>query len=455
VAVSPRVIRCTVDGSDYTGTLFRDFRSAGLDARLAGSRIRLKFYRRDKAAKKLTGVLQTNSVSEVLERYQGVRIYRDGINVPPYGMNGDDWAALEKQRTSTGGPTMVPGNSQLTGELLVPASAKHLIITAGRSGFSDQSAVKALANYVQWSVRELGTARRAHALGIAPGSGPVPARVVIDKSGANETSAALDVLKEIADSKPVRSDPELRSKLIDARKDFADEFRRNEETLRLYAQLASTGIAATSFAHEMRADFDVISSVVPRISKSLSGPNAELGLLLDASWRRVTSFVALFKVVPVKVRRTRRTLSSAGVMAAIEAVSKIASPDKVKTSVVPFSKRLSLVPAEFDSILLNLVSNAVKAISESPSASRGKIRIALLDKSGDLQICVADNGCGVSKKVASVMFEPLEGKFSEGTGMGLPIVRFIAERYDGKAGLHPPPSGYATEVRVVLRGVVK
>jgi signal transduction histidine kinase len=205
----------------------------------------------------------------------------------------------------------------------------------------------------------------------------------------------------------------------------------------------------------MRADFDVISSVVPRISKSLSGPNAELGLLLDASWRRVTSFVALFKVVPVKVRRTRRTLSSAGVMAAIEAVSKIASPDKVKTSVVPFSKRLSLVPAEFDSILLNLVSNAVKAISESPSASRGKIRIALLDKSGDLQICVADNGCGVSKKVASVMFEPLEGKFSEGTGMGLPIVRFIAERYDGKAGLHPPPSGYATEVRVVVRGVVK
>jgi len=142
-------------------------------------------------------------------------------------------------------------------------------------------------------------------------------------------------------------------------------------------------------------------------------------------------------------------------MMAIDAISQIAPPDKIKTHVVPFTKRLSLVPAEFDSILLNLVSNAVKAISESSSSSRGKIRIALLDKSGDLHICVADNGCGVSKKVSAIMFEPLEGKFSEGTGMGLPIVKFIAERYGGTALLGSPPAGYATEVRVVLKEVVK
>jgi signal transduction histidine kinase len=114
-----------------------------------------------------------------------------------------------------------------------------------------------------------------------------------------------------------------------------------------------------------------------------------------------------------------------------------------------------MVPAEFDSVLLNLVSNAIKAIGESSSSARGKIRIALIAKGEDLQVCVADNGCGVSKRVESVMFEPLEGKFAEGTGMGLPIVKFIAERYLGSVALHAAPSGYATELRVLLKGVVK
>jgi signal transduction histidine kinase len=451
----PRVVRCVIEGVDFTGTQFRDFPSNKHDARLAHSRVELKFYRRDKATRKLSSVLSANVVSDVLERYQGVRIYRDGINVPPYGLHGDDWAALEKQRTSTGGPTMVPGNSQLTGEVRIPAAASHLVITAGRSGFSDQSAVRSLAAYVQWVVRELGTARRAQMLGIRPGDGPVPTRVEGERRELGDEPTALSALKEVADNQAIRKDPELRSKLIDARKDVEQELRRNEETLRLYAQLASTGIAATSFAHEMRADFDVISAAASELSRNPSPGAKEWVQLLESSWRRVVNFVALFKVVPVKVRRSRRTLSSSAVMSAMEAVASIAPPDKIKVHIVEFKGRLSMVPAEFDSVLLNLVSNAIKAIGESSSSARGKIRIALIAKGEDLQVCVADNGCGVSKRVESVMFEPLEGKFAEGTGMGLPIVKFIAERYLGSVALHAAPSGYATELRVLLKGVVK
>src|SRR5207253_3246166 len=109
-------------------------------------------------------------------------VYRDGINVPPYGLNRDDWAALEKQRTATGGPTLVPGNSQLIGEVHISRTTHpHFVITAGRSGFSDQTAVGSLASYVRWAVRELGTARRAEQLGITTAT-PVPTRVDVAKS---------------------------------------------------------------------------------------------------------------------------------------------------------------------------------------------------------------------------------------------------------------------------------
>ena len=174
---SPQVQSCVVNGSDVSGIVFRPLRPDSTDPKLAGTRLQLTFFRRDQAARRLGDVLKTNEAAEVLERYQGVRIYRDGINVPPYGLNGDDWAGLEKQRTATGGPTLVPGNSQLIGELHVSRRAHpQLVVTAGRSGFSDQSAVRSLANYVKWAVRELGTARRAEHLGITDSEQTVPTR---------------------------------------------------------------------------------------------------------------------------------------------------------------------------------------------------------------------------------------------------------------------------------------
>ena len=153
----PRITSCVVNGQDLTGIQFREMKIEEQDARLAGMKLSLRFFRRDEAAKRLSDTLQRNEVVDVLERYQGVRVYREGINVPPYGLSGDDWAALEKQRTATGGPTLVPGNSQLIGELFLLRSAHpHLVVTAGRSGFSDQAAVGGLANYVRWAVRQLG-----------------------------------------------------------------------------------------------------------------------------------------------------------------------------------------------------------------------------------------------------------------------------------------------------------
>jgi C4-dicarboxylate-specific signal transduction histidine kinase len=115
-----------------------------------------------------------------------------------------------------------------------------------------------------------------------------------------------------------------------------------------------------------------------------------------------------------------------------------------------------MVPAELDSILLNLVSNAVKASGESVNRESGKLRIHFAAHGADLAIRVADNGCGISAKVRSVMFEPLEGHFAEGTGMGLPIVKYIAEQYSGTvATVDPSAGGYVTEFLVSLRNVVR
>jgi signal transduction histidine kinase len=453
---TPQIVECKVNGADETRIVFREMRSVDKDPRLNSMCLSLKFFRRDEAAKRLSDVLERNEVTNVLERYQGVRVYRDGINVPPYGLNGDDWAALEKQRTATGGPTLVPGNSQLIGELHVTRTSQpHLVITAGRSGFSDQVAVGSLANYVRWAVRELGTARRAEQLGITTMT-PVPSRVDVTKpSEPSLETVARTALAQIVRARAVRQNPELRQSVEQASTAVATVLDRNEEILRLYAQLATTGIAATSFAHELRTEFDVVSEAVAELKRSRGKPDKELLELLNDSWVRIRAFGTLFKVIPVKLRRQRKTLSAGELKNSIQTVLGLAPPDKVTPEVTVPQISLAVVPAEFDSILLNLISNSVKAIAESRNRESGKIRVALSSRGADLDVRVADNGCGITAKVAAIMFEPLEGKFDEGTGMGLPIVKFIAERYKGLVQVaSASPQGYVTEMIVTLRNVV-
>lgn len=452
---TPVITSCTVDGKDYSWVPFRNFKARLKDPRLAETSLSLKFYRRDKAVRRLTEVLQSRDVNELLEKYQGVRIYRNGINVPPYGLTGNDWAALEKQRTSTGGPTMVPGNTQLVGELRVPA-ARHLTITAGRSGFSDQDAVAGLAEYVRWAVKELGTARRAHDLGIE--DGPVPSRVDVDgkRSEASVEKRARKALAEISRSSAIRQDPELLKEFERVRGDIEGVLDRNEATLRLYAQLASTGIAATSFAHELRTDFDVVSSAVREIVKKQHVPDEELKGLLVGSWGRIKNFVALFRLLPIKVRRSRTDMNQKALQASVSGIFKLVPTDTIVVTSSVSSVRAALVPADLDSILLNLVSNSVKAIAESSQAKSGKIHVDIDARGSDMHVSVFDNGCGIPDSVKNVMFEPLEGKFSEGTGMGLAIVRFIAERYKGGiSATNTAKRGFTTQMRATLKGVVR
>lgn len=453
---SPAIAKCVVAGIDESRVVFRDMKDTERDRRFAGVRICLKFFRRDEAVKQLSDALARNDSTALLERYQGVRVFRDGINVPPYGLNGDDWAGLEKQRTATGGPTAVPGNSQLVGEVHISRGKHpHLVITAGRSGFSSQTLVTSLAQYVRWAVRELGTARRAAKLGLT--SGQVPARVD-DRRTASEDepgARARQALDRAARSPSVKRDPDARKAVAAATSAVASALVQSEGALRLYAQLASAGIAATSFSHELRADFDVISEAVDELTNGRRVPDKELLKFLNESWNRLRSFAALFKVIPVKIRRRRAGLSGEQLRASARAVLGLATPG-TNTDVRAPKISVQAVPAELDSILLNFVSNAVKAINDSDRRDRGDILVTFAARGADLDIRVADNGCGISKKVAAVMFEPLEGKFSEGTGMGLPIVKFIAERYKGRVFVSPtPPPGFVTELTATLRGVVE
>jgi two-component system cell cycle sensor histidine kinase PleC len=88
-------------------------------------------------------------------------------------------------------------------------------------------------------------------------------------------------------------------------------------------------------------------------------------------------------------------------------------------------------------ILLNLLSNAIKFTPENGSISIKADR----DPAGRVVICVRDTGIGIAPEMIAVAFEPFRqidstvARKSEGTGLGLSLVKKFIELHEGEVTL--------------------
>jgi signal transduction histidine kinase len=86
---------------------------------------------------------------------------------------------------------------------------------------------------------------------------------------------------------------------------------------------------------------------------------------------------------------------------------------------------------------LNLISNAIDAMSASDHWAR-KLRIETsIDQIDSVVIEVADTGSGFDSQVAEQLFKPFFTTKSSGMGLGLPICKSIIEAHHGKLTVAP------------------
>jgi PAS domain S-box-containing protein len=92
-------------------------------------------------------------------------------------------------------------------------------------------------------------------------------------------------------------------------------------------------------------------------------------------------------------------------------------------------KVMKVDPEDIEKIILNLLSNSIKFVSE-----HGHIYVNIYDKGNHIQINVADNGCGIEKEKLELIFETYSNVFQggmSGANMGLPLVKSLVELYKG------------------------
>ncbi len=123
----------------------------------------------------------------------------------------------------------------------------------------------------------------------------------------------------------------------------------------------------------------------------------------------------------------------------------------VRTESEPDLPAIDGDPTQLRQVLVNLVTNAIDAMTQTTDPRILSVYAAFRD--GSVRISVADNGAGIRPEDADRIFSPLFTTKPGGMGMGLAICRSVVENHDGRLWAAPnTPQGAVFHVTLRAAG---
>ena len=109
--------------------------------------------------------------------------------------------------------------------------------------------------------------------------------------------------------------------------------------------------------------------------------------------------------------------------------------------------RAHVNPQEIKQVLLNLLTNALDSVEPE-----GHVRVTLAERLGQIEMIVADDGCGMTADVLEHIFEPFytRKRGGQGTGLGLSITYRIVADHGGQIEAASEGPGRGAQFRVTL-----
>lgn len=422
-----------------------------------------------------------STLRELAQSKGGIRVYRNGFRVLPYGERGDDWINLDK---STRARSILPphGNNNFFGFVQLDDYRGDFIETSSREGFLENEPYVELQEFCY-------TVIRPAVLRIAEARERKQTASQRDwKASGKSASAAIreaaEHLEQLANEEEIEGTPSVgnaptrtkqqKQKLntlavtlrdaVDSQDEFNQQLLAENGMLRV---LASLGLIIGEFTHEVRQTLGAAHLNARRLTRMLTegGREHEVASTLFANIQRFWSYASYFdraitenagrELAPQNLRAVVRDF--------IETISDAAYRIGIQVEMQAQGNDLITEPmhgSELASILFNFYSNSQKAIRRA--RSKGKILVNLGEMQDVVYLEFSDNGDGVPPEHRERIFNAFfttatpTGKLAseedelQGTGLGLKIVKDIVEGYNGDIRVVSPKEGFATTIRIEL-----
>lgn len=213
--------------------------------------------------------------------------------------------------------------------------------------------------------------------------------------------------------------------------------------------LAAMGRALTSVAHDMKTPLIAIGGFTLWVKKHIEAhdPCHEKLDIVIRETARLENMVKdmLDFAKPLELHLVDDSIDRLiqESLAVVEPVAK-ARQVKVQSQFMGRTAPAPLDPMRIKQVLINLVVNAVQASPEGET-----VVVTCSQEQERIVIDVTDLGPGIAEDLKDLVFHPFFTTKKEGTGLGLPIVKKIAEAHNGALEILDNP-GRGVTFRVIL-----
>ena len=260
-----------------------------------------------------------------------------------------------------------------------------------------------------------------------------------------------DALPLLLTVTPIQDEAGSRNGAVVVLRDMSN-IKRLEEKVRRAEKLAAVGRLAAGVAHEIRNPLSSLRGFAYLLGRGhgKETPEREYADVMVREIDRinhvVTDLLNFSRPMAIEPEATKLADLIDHVVSLVSADAKnhgIEIHVDCESGIPP----MSLDPNQITQALLNLMLNAINAMETGGAVG---IRASVSHEGEGVEIQVEDNGPGIDPDVQEKIFEPFYTTGERGTGLGLAMVRKIAENHDGGVGVESPPQGKASGTRFTL-----
>ena len=435
---------------------------------------------------------QSNFRKDWLDKFGGIKLFRDNFRVRPYGEVKDiafDWLGLGNRKSaSPAGIAKEDGGYRVEPENVAGAIKISRLTNvdfedkSSREGLQDNKTFQVfkqlLASIITVFEEDRAYIAREMAAYDNIKYGPerdrqkaeALAKRILEESRAKKVAAALtnsDVNNQNTGSKDhTEADPEkeILAGEIERKEEEIEKLKEEQKVLR---GLASSGIVLASFSHDLSKLNDVLSSRTDKLKSLIlekidekeyenieprKNPYIQIERIKKQDLK-LQNWLNFSLGATRKDKRKRRQLLLKKYFSDLKndwtTVLENRAIDLDVSNIEELDLRVFEI--DFDSIFNNLLVNTIDAFNISKESRRRSIIIKVTSTKKEIVIDYYDNGPGLSKDIddPEKIFEPLfttrrnphTGE-EEGTGLGMWLIKSIVEENDGVVKLLFPEVGF-------------
>lgn len=416
-----------------------------------------------------------NDIKAIAEEQGGVRLYRKGFRVLPYGEKGDDWLGLDEsaRRRSIVAPHQ---NISFFGLVEIDNEGAEIFEeTSSREGLIQDEAYDELVDYL-FRVITSAVLKIADLRGRKGSAGQKDWK---KKNSSIRVDAAIEELRNIVEHKKsgeIRSEnakdesefynqaSALIETIVNARSEEKEETQKLIDENNMLRVLAGTGLVIGEFIHEIKRFEPSFSADISILRSRLAGNDAVLGKVdeMEEKLNTFNSYTGYFD--RTISRNVIRELEPINIKEQVNAFYQNIKNDLRRSHIVmpePLYEGKGLVtvpmhPSEWMSILFNLYTNAKKAMKGKDDR---RILIRSWKSGGNVYLQFSDSGKGIPDEDRENVFNAFFTTSSpvgrgndnySGTGLGLTIIKEIVTSYSGDILVVDPYDNYETTFQISI-----